>query len=189
MEFKALFFEKPGDHTAEVFEVARRAMDAWRVRDVVVASTTGATAKAAADFFDLEGVNLVVVTHSFGFAKPGENEMGTRVRQDLEQRGVRVVTGTHALSGVDSALVKKLNLWSPVGLFQRALRWVVCEGFKVCLEIVAMAVDAGAIAEGGPDVVAVAGTGRGADTACVLSPVGSRNFLDARVKAVLAKPQ
>ena len=38
------------------------------------------------------------------------------------------------------------------------------------------------------DVIAIGGTGRGADTAVVLSPVNSQDFLDLKIKEILCKP-
>ena len=61
------------------------------------------------------------------------------------------------------------------------------QGVKVCCEIVMEAVDAGKIPEG-EQVVAVAGTGRGADTVCLIRSAASKRFLDLFVSQVLAKP-
>jgi len=57
----------------------------------------------------------------------------------------------------------------------------------VCVEIVAEACDAGLIPEG-IDVVAVAGTGRGADTVAILTARPTDRFFDLRIKQILAKP-
>ncbi len=38
------------------------------------------------------------------------------------------------------------------------------------------------------DIIAIAGTGQGADTAVVLRPVNSNGFFDLMVKEVLCKP-
>jgi hypothetical protein len=62
------------------------------------------------------------------------------------------------------------------------------EGAKVCCEIVMMAVDAGLIPER-EEVLAVAGTARGADTVMVLKSAASKRFLDLRVLEILAKPR
>ncbi|MHA1607222.1 MAG: pyruvate kinase alpha/beta domain-containing protein, partial [Candidatus Freyarchaeota archaeon] len=63
----------------------------------------------------------------------------------------------------------------------------ICDGFKVCIEISLMAADAGLIPVD-KDVIAIGGTGRGADTAVVLKPAESSHFLDLRVHAILCKP-
>jgi len=40
----------------------------------------------------------------------------------------------------------------------------------------------------GEDVICVAGTGHGADTALVLRAVNARNFFDLKVREILCKP-
>ena len=51
-----------------------------------------------------------------------------------------------------------------------------------------MAADAGLIPEG-EEIVAVAGTGRGADTVMVIRSAASKRFLELRVLEILAKPR
>jgi hypothetical protein len=50
-----------------------------------------------------------------------------------------------------------------------------------------MAADAGLIRAGEP-AIAIAGTGRGADTAVVLRPANAQTFFDMRIMEVLCKP-
>jgi len=61
------------------------------------------------------------------------------------------------------------------------------QGMKVVTEIALMAADAGLVRTD-EDVIAIAGTGRGADTAVVLKPVNTEDFFDLRVKEILCKP-
>jgi hypothetical protein len=51
-----------------------------------------------------------------------------------------------------------------------------------------MAADAGLIAVD-RDVVAIAGTGRGADTALRIQPANTSRFFDLKIKEVIAKPR
>lgn len=60
------------------------------------------------------------------------------------------------------------------------------QGTKVCVEIVSMAIDAGLIPP--EPVVAIAGTGYGADTVLLIEGKNSRKFFDMKVKEVIAKP-
>ena len=62
-----------------------------------------------------------------------------------------------------------------------------CQGFKVCFEIVLMATDAGHV-KSGEQVIAIAGTGRGSDTALVLQAASSQHLKKLRVNEILAKP-
>jgi hypothetical protein len=58
---------------------------------------------------------------------------------------------------------------------------------KVCVEMVSMACDAGMI-DSEKEVIAVAGTGRGADTILVIKSENSRRFFDIKIVGVIAKP-
>jgi hypothetical protein len=61
------------------------------------------------------------------------------------------------------------------------------EGTKVCVEITLMAADAGLI-PADKDIVAIAGTGRGADTALRLHSANAARFFDMKIREVIAKP-
>jgi hypothetical protein len=61
------------------------------------------------------------------------------------------------------------------------------EGTKVCVEITLMAADAGLI-KCDRDIVAIAGTGRGADTALRIFPANSATFFDLKIREIIAKP-
>jgi hypothetical protein len=62
------------------------------------------------------------------------------------------------------------------------------EGTKVCVEIALMATDAGLIPVN-KDIITVAGTGRGADTALRILPANASKFFDLRIRGVIAKPE
>jgi hypothetical protein len=62
------------------------------------------------------------------------------------------------------------------------------QGLKVCVEIATMALDAGLIPYG-EEVVAVAGSSTGADTAVVIVPAHSNRFFDTKVKEIICKPR
>lgn len=57
----------------------------------------------------------------------------------------------------------------------------------MCVEITLMAADAGLIPVD-KDIVAIAGTGRGADTALRIKPANTARFFDLKIKEILAKP-
>ena len=58
---------------------------------------------------------------------------------------------------------------------------------KVAVEVTLMAADAGVIPVD-QAIVAIAGTGRGADTAIVIQPANTTNFLDLDIHEIIAKP-
>jgi len=62
------------------------------------------------------------------------------------------------------------------------------EGVKVCVEITVMAADAGLIPVD-RDVIAIAGTSRGADTALLIKPSHSNDFFNLTIREVIAKPR
>ena len=59
---------------------------------------------------------------------------------------------------------------------------------KVCVEIVLMTADAGLISMD-KEVMAIAGTGEGADTCIIVKPAYPRKFLDLEIREVVAKPR
>jgi len=62
------------------------------------------------------------------------------------------------------------------------------QGVKVCVEISVMALDAGLIPYGEP-VIAVGGTGRGADTAVIIKPAHAKDILSTRIQEIICKPR
>ena len=61
------------------------------------------------------------------------------------------------------------------------------QGIKVAVEVSVMAADAGTLT--GNDIIAVGGSGRGADAALVLKPAHQNNFFDMRIREVICKPR
>jgi hypothetical protein len=57
----------------------------------------------------------------------------------------------------------------------------------VAVEIAVMAADAGALS--GEDIVAIGGSGRGADTALIIKPAHQNNFFDLKIREVICKPR
>jgi uncharacterized protein len=181
------FFEKSGpDNTAATVVAALRAGRERRAGHIVVASCTGRTVRELLAL-DTGGIAVVCVTHHVGFDAPGEDEMDAAVRAELAAQGVKVLTTTHALAGVDRSLRLKFGGISPPEILAGALR-MFGQGVKVCAEVAIMALDAGLVPYGA-DIVAVGGTGKGADTACVVRPAHSNNVLDTRIVEILCRPR
>ena len=61
------------------------------------------------------------------------------------------------------------------------------QGVKVCVEISVMALEHGFITPD-EDIVAVGGSGKGADTAMVLKPDAAANIFETKIKALLCMP-
>jgi len=178
-------FAKPGPaNSGETLELLRKAVQECAVNQVVVASTWGDTGLAAAKILQDLGVNLVVVTHNAGFKEPGTLEMSQETRTQIESLGARVLTCTMPFRNIGTAIRERQH-YSQQDLVANTLR-LFGQGIKVCVEIVMMAADAGLITPN--DVLAVAGTGRGADTIALIAPQSSNRLFDIKVRRILAKP-
>ncbi|MHA1208131.1 MAG: pyruvate kinase alpha/beta domain-containing protein [Candidatus Freyarchaeota archaeon] len=189
MKLEVTLFENAGiQNTEETLKIAKKFAEENNITDIVVASTTGETGIKASEIFDVNRINLVVVTHAHGFVKLGYQEMPEENRQKLLDKGVKVLTAGHALSGAERSFRRALGVWLPVELFAKFLRSTVCDGFKVCIEISAMAADAGLVPVD-KDIIAIGGTGKGSDTAVLLKPADSSNLFEMKVRAILCKPR
>jgi hypothetical protein len=185
IEKKTLYFSKPGAYnTDQLLEFVKEYTKKEGIKDVVVASTTGKTGAKASKIF--KGYNVVVVTHCFGFKELGKTELQEDYRNEILRNGAKIFTGIHALSSVERAIRKDFGTIQPLELIANVLR-LMGEGTKVCVEITLMAADAGLIPVD-KDVVAIAGTGSGADTALRIQPSNAARFFDLKIKEVIAKP-
>jgi hypothetical protein len=150
----------------------------------VVASTKGDTAFKALEV--MRGLRIVAVTYHCGFKEPFQNAMQAAVRHELTEKGVTVVVASHALSGVERSVAARHSGIYPVLLMADTLK-LFGQGTKVAVEVAVMAADAGALS--GADIVAIGGSGRGADTALVLKPAHQNNFFDLRIREIICKPR
>lgn len=178
-------FDRPGPkNTDQALSVLREGILHHGIRQVVIASTFGDTALTAAKMLAEEKIELIVVTHNAGFKEPGTIEMLPETRQQLEALGAKVHTGTMPFRNIGTAIREKHG-YSQQDLIANTLR-LFGQGIKVCVEIVMMAADSGLITPA--DVLAVAGTGRGADTVALISPQPSNRLFDIKIRHILARP-
>lgn len=180
----AYFKETGAQNTDALLRLVREYVEKEGIKDIVVASTTGETGAKASKLF--KGYNVVVVTHCFGFQEPGENELLEEHKREILANGAKIFTGTHALSSAERAIRKDFGTIQTLELIANTLR-LMGEGTKVCVEITLMAADAGLIPID-KDVVAIAGTGKGADTALRIQPANAARFFSLKIKEVIAKP-
>lgn len=186
VERKTLYFTSPGKtNTDALLKFVKDYAKATGVTHIVVASTTGETGVKASEV--LKGFNLVVVTHHAGFTEPDAQELTEENRLKILQNRAHILTATHALSSVERAIRKKFGTLQPLELIANTLRRLG-EGTKVCVEITLMAADAGLIPMN-RDIIAVAGSDRGADTALLIKPANAARFFDLKIREVIAKPR
>ena len=184
-ERKVAYFHSAGKrNTDTLLEIVKGYVEREGIKDIVVASTTGETGAKASKTF--KGYNVVVVTHCFGFRNPGESELKEEFKKEIMHNGAKIFTGTHALSSVERAIRKDFGTIAPLELIANTLR-LMGEGAKVCVEITLMAADAGLIPVD-RDIVAIAGTSSGADTALRIKPANTGRFFDLKIREVIAKP-
>ena len=185
MESKTVYFEKPGsENTEEVLGIVRQRAEELGIKTILVASTYGNTAVKAMEAFS--GFRVVVVSHSTGFKQPDDQQFTEENRKIIESKGGTILTATHAFMGVSRAMLKKFDTMAIGDVIANVLR-TFGEGMKVACEITLMAADSGLVRTD-EEVIAIAGTDLGADTAIVLKPVNTQNFFDLKIKEILCKP-
>jgi hypothetical protein len=180
------YFEQRGTvNTDCALRIAKKRAEELDVRTILVASTEGTTGAKAARLFHNQQV--VVVTHSTGFKQPNFQELTEENRAQIEAAGATILTCQHALGGVNRAVRRKLDTYELDEIIAFVLR-TFGQGTKVCVEIALMAADAGLVRVDEP-CIAIAGSGRGADTAMVLTPTNAQSFFDLRIHEILCKPR
>ena len=180
-----IYFDKPGEaNTERTLEIARARAEELSIGTILVATTSGATGARAGQVF--EGYNVVAVTHSYGFREANATELLLEHRVAMEEAGLKVLTCGHAFAGISRAVRKKLGTYEVAEIVAFTLR-IFGEGMKVAAEIACMAADAG-LARTDELVLAIGGTGRGADTAVVLRPANTERFFDLEIEEILCMP-
>jgi hypothetical protein len=131
------------------------------------------------DFFQAQGIKLIVVPHQFDFHRK-LNPFPPELILTLRAFGHDVHFGT--------MLFHTDHLYeSPIPVLMGNLLRCFSQGMKGCFEIVLMVTDAGLVVSG-EQVIAIAGTGRGADTAAVMQAASSQHLKNLRVHEILCKP-
>ena len=167
------------DHSLETFALAEQRAAEAGITKIILASTTGQTALKAMHNFAGKGITLVVIPHQYGFSSE-DNRFPADIVQTLQESGHKVHFGTMLFhteklygSGIPSIIADFLRCFS--------------EGVKVCYEITLMAADAGLV-KAGEAVIAIAGTGKNADTALLMRAATTRNIRKLCVDEILCKP-
>jgi len=180
-----MYFDKPGkNNTVKTLGLAFARGKDLGLDEVVLATSKGDTAYKALDIFT--GFSITAVTYHCGWKEPFKPVMDPSVRADLERKGVRVVSASHALSGLERSFFNKFSGTYPVLIVADTLR-LFGQGTKVAVEVAIMAADAGTLT--GKDIVSIGGTARGADAALILKPAHQTGLFDMRIREIICKPR
>ncbi len=179
MQREITYFEQVGrDNTDETLRLAIDAAKQHGLSTIVVASTTGATARQAAEMVEGADIRLVIVPHQFGWKDEPEFDMD--LVPELQEQGhifhaATMPFHTNTFHGTDAP-----------GAMANVLR-TLGQGTKVCIEIGLMAADGGHVTQD-EECVLVSGTGRGADTAMVATAAPTMKLGEFRIHEILCKP-
>jgi hypothetical protein len=158
-EKKVFYFNKKGpENTDKTLDIALAACEEREIKKIIVASSTGNTAL----------------------------KLHAQATSLLEIIAV-TYRGIHALSATERAFENKYKSgFTPLNIVADTLR-MFCHGVKVCVEIAIMAAEHGFVT---PDeeVVVIAGSHHGADTAVVLKPAYAAEMFKTKIKALLCMP-
>lgn len=183
-------------NTEQALKLATRRACELGIKKLVVASETGLSALKAANMTEDSGIDLIVVTSAAGTTIEktiiGDLRIGIpdrRIWNQLEQAGARIVRATDPLYNIGAALEHKGI--PTAGTFVRLLLGMISSGTAVCVTATLMATDNGALNEG-EEVVAVAGSWVGLDTAIVVRATNSVNLLKKgamQIREIICKPR
>jgi hypothetical protein len=175
-----VYFEEAGQqNTQATLDLTLARARARGIKKVVLASTRGETALAAAKLFAGTDIRMVVIPHQYGFLRDGQR-FPEELIPALEKQGHRVYFGT-MLFHTDDLYGSRVP--SMLAMLLRTF----CQGMKVVHEILLMAANGGCVASG-EKVIVVAGTGRGADTAVVAVAAPSTRLHDVHITEIICKP-
>lgn len=179
-----MYYKKKGAaNTAQTAKLALEAAQEYNIRHIVVASSSGKTALL---FANDRGINIVCVTYAYGFSGDGQSSMDDKIREQLKEKSIPILATTHVLSGVERAISNDSGGMYPAEIMANTLR-MFGQGVKVCVEISVMALDAGLIPHG-EKVIVVGGSGKGADTAVIMSPAHAKKVFQTQIHQILCKP-
>lgn len=181
-----MYFENEGrDNSVKTIELAVSTAKARGIKELVIASSKGDTPQLLYQY-DLTGIHVTVVTTAYGYGGPGVNRLSEELRAEFLAKGYSVCTAAHVLTGVERSLSSTAKGIYPGEIIASTLK-LFSRGTKVCVEIACMATDAGYIKPGVP-IIAVGGSGQGADTAVIMRPANSHMLFDTRVDEFICKP-
>jgi hypothetical protein len=174
-------------NTGQTIEAAKKAVLSLGLKYVVVASASGITGVKTAEAFKGTGTKVVVVTEYAGMAEFKEEN-----RRKLRRLKAEVITSTHAFLTPAESISKLYSGYCSENTIIKEVLRRFSQGLKVGAEIAMMATDVGA-APPGEDIVCIAGTGSGADTAILVKSCHSDDFFHKEkgieIREIIAMPR
>ncbi len=166
------------------------------IKKLVVASETGLSALKAAEILKKTKIDLIVVTSAAGTkiekTAIGDLKIGIpdkTIWDRLEKNGAKLVRATDPLYNVGAAL-EDSGVPTLATLIRLCLR-MISSGTAVCISATLMATDNGLLKER-EEVVAVAGSWLGLDTALVVRASNSVNLFRkgaVQIREIVCKPR
>jgi len=154
-------------------------------KKLLISSTRGYSAEKALEMIP-DDFQLIVVTHHHGFKEVDHQEFSEQTFQKLINKGHKVLTATHVLSGIERAFRREYNGIHIAEVIANTLR-LFSQGVKVCVEMSLMAADAGLI-KCSEWIVACAGSSKGLDTAMVIKPANTSRMLELKIGKIICMP-
>jgi hypothetical protein len=180
------YFKKPGRENSEkTIELALDYAKKNWIKKMVVATYTGETALKISE--RSKDIQIIAVTLHAGTPKKERKDAWERNLEKMQSRGITCYRGTQALSGVERAMASRYGGAFPLMIFVDALK-LLSEGVKVCVEVTLMAADAGYVSPD-EDIIAIAGTGGGCDTALLVQPNYTTKVYDLGIKEIICMPK
>lgn len=183
-----LFEEKGPENTKDCFEAVGDRISELDVDYLVTASTSGETGARAVEFFEDYDLEVVVVSHQYGYAEDGQIELEEEHRETIESaENASLVVTPDVLTRVPKVVRGKYGGFSHLDLIADTLR-MFSQGMKVCIECTVQASDSGNIPVG-EEVAAIAGTVAGADTGIILESQHTHKIFDIDIREIICMPR
>ena len=180
-----VYFDDPGpENTERTIKLAVRRLEKKDLSKVLVATTSGRCGLLTAQA--VKNAKVIVVSHSYGFQELNKQELTADYRAKIAACGAEILTCTHTFGGAGRAVRKKFGSVQIDEIIAQTLR-TLGDGVKVAVEITLMAADAGLI-DSGENVLAIAGSDQGADTAVVVKAANAQQFFDLKIQEIICKP-
>jgi len=183
-------------NTEKTLELAVQRAQELGMKKLVVASETGLSALKAVEALRNTGMDLVVVTSAAGTEVEktviGDLQIGIpdkAIWTKLEKSGAQIIRATDPFYNIGAALEQHGTL--TLATLVRLVLKIVSSGVAVCVGVTLMAADNGVLRDG-EEVVAVAGSWIGLDTAIVIQAANSVDFFKRgaiQVKEIICKPR